>query len=161
MGLLNLRRVKNHFCVSLLLSFVLTGCMTTQTSSSAGLGGITVQNSNPSAIIAAARTVFAQSGYSMSSIDYPTAISFDKPAGSLGEVIYGSYGVTTTIRVKLSLVPLPGTNDYRLKASIFRVSDAGQAGFEESTKMLGLWSGEFKPLLRQVQSQAAGAGRGA
>jgi hypothetical protein len=153
--------VKNQFRVSLLVSFVLTGCMATQTSSSAGLGAITVQNTNPSAIIAAARSVFGQSGYSMSSIEYPTAISFDKPAGRLGELVYGSYGVTTTIRVKLSLVPLPGKNDYRLKASVSRVSDAGEAGFEESTKMLGLWSGEFKPLLRQVQSQAAGAGRGA
>jgi hypothetical protein len=134
--------------------------MTTQTSSSGGIGGITVQNTNASTIIAAAKTVFAQSGYSMSSVEYPTAISFDKLAGRLGELMYSSYGVTTTIRVKLSLVPIPGTNDYRLKASVFRVSDAGEAGFEESTKMLGLWSGELKPLLRQVQSQAAGAGLG-
>jgi hypothetical protein len=156
----NLRRVNRRFCVFLLLSFVFTGCMTTQTSSSGGMGGITVQNTNASAIIAAAKTVFARSGYSMSSVEYPTAISFDKLAGRLGELMYSSYGVTTTIRVKLSLVPIPGTNDYRLKASVFRVSDAGEAGFEESTKMLGLWSGELKPLLRQVQSQAAGAGPG-
>ena len=134
--------------------------MTTQTSSSGGTGGITVQNTNPGAIIAAARSVFAQSGYSMSSIDYPTAISFDKPAGRLGELVYGSYGVTTTIRVKLSLLPIPGTNDYRLKPNLSRVSDAGAAGFEESTKMLGIWTGEFKSLLRQIQSRAAGVGAG-
>ncbi|HEY5811364.1 MAG TPA: hypothetical protein VIT23_01775, partial [Terrimicrobiaceae bacterium] len=104
--------------------------------------------------------VFAQSGYSVSSVDYPASISFDKPAGKLGELMYGSYDVTTTIRTKLSLVQIPATNDYRLKTSVSRVSDAGQAGFEDSTKMLGLWSTEFKPLLRQIQAQAAGAGAG-
>ena len=99
-----------------------------------------------------------ESGYTISGVDYPSTISFDKPAGKLGELMYGSYGTTTTVRVKLSLVPIPGTNDYWLKPSVFRVSDAGEAGFEDSTKMLGLWSGEFKPLLRQIQAQAAGAG---
>jgi hypothetical protein len=152
--------VNKPFSVSLLLSFVLTGCLTAPTSSSGGLGGITVQNTSPSAIIGAAKTVFAQSGYSLSSIDYPDSISFDKPAGRLGELMYGSYGETTTIRVKLSLMLIPRTNDYRLKSSVSRVSDAGQAGFEDSTTMLGLWSAEFKPLLRQIQAQAGGAGPG-
>jgi hypothetical protein len=119
-----------------------------------------VQNTSPSAIIGAAKTVFVQSGYSLSSIEYPDSISFDKPAGKLGELMYGSYGETTTIRVKLSLVHIPRTNDYRLKSSVSRVSDAGQAGFEDSTTMLGLWSAEFKPLLRQIQAQAGGAGPG-
>lgn len=155
-----LRRVNMPFCLSLLLSLVLAGCLTTPTSSSGGMGGITVQNTNPSAIIAASQTAFAQSGYSVSSVNFPTSISFDKPAGKLGELMYGSYGVTTTIRAKLSLVQIPGTTDYRLKTDVSRVSDAGEAGFEDSTKMLGLWSGEFKPLLRQIQAQAAGAGPG-
>ena len=148
------------FSVSLLLCFILASCLTKPTSNSGGIGGTKVQNTNPSAIIAAARTVFAESGYTISGVDYPSTISFDKPAGKLGELIYGSYGTTTTVRVKLSLVPIPGTNDYWLKPSVFRVSDAGEAGFEDSTKMLGLWSGEFKPLLRQIQAQAAGAGPG-
>ena len=134
--------------------------MTTSTSSSGGIGGTTVQNTNPGAIFAAAKAAFAQSGYSVSSVEYPNAISFDKPAGKLGELMYGSYGATTTLRVKLSVVRIPGTNDFRLKPSVFRVSDAGEAGFEDSTKMLGLWSGEFKPLLRQIQADAAGAGPG-
>lgn len=146
------------FPASLLLAIVLTGCLTTPVSSS---GGITVQNTNPSAIIGAAQSVFAQSGYSVSAVHYPDSISFDKPAGKLGELMYGSYGETTTIRVKLSLTPIPGTNDYRLGSSVFRVSDAGEEGFEDSTKMLGVWSAEFKPLLREIQAQAAGAGPGA
>jgi hypothetical protein len=153
-------RVNKPFSVSLLLCFILASCLTKPTSNSGGIGGTKVQNTNPSAIIAAARTVFAESGYTISGVDYPSTISFDKPAGKLGELMYGSYGTTTTVRAKLSLVRVPGTNDYWLKPSVFRVSDAGEAGFEDSTKMLGLWSGEFKPLLRQIQAQAAGAGPG-
>jgi len=38
------------------------------------------------------------------------------------------------------------------------VSDAGEAGFEDSTKMTGLWSGEFLLLLQKIKAQAAGAG---
>ena len=94
-------RVNKLFSVSLLLCFIVTGCLTKSTSNSGGIGGTKVQSTNPSAIIAAARTVFAQSGYTIGGVDYPSTISFDKPAGKLGELIYGSYGVTTTVRVKL------------------------------------------------------------
>jgi len=41
------------------------------------------------------------------------------------------------------------------------VSDAGEAGFEDDTQMLGMWSGQFGPLLQQIRAQAAGAGPGA
>jgi hypothetical protein len=124
------------------------------------MGAITVKNTNVSAILNAAQSVFSESGYTVSGSNYPQSVSFDKPSGSLGKLMYGSYGVTTTIRVTLSMIPLPGTNDYRLSPQVSRVSDAGEAGFEDSNKMLGLWSGEFKPLLRKVAAQAGGAGPG-
>jgi hypothetical protein len=38
------------------------------------------------------------------------------------------------------------------------VTDAGEAGFEDSRAMLGLWSGEFKPLLQKISAEAANAG---
>jgi len=38
------------------------------------------------------------------------------------------------------------------------VTNAGQAGFEDSRKMLGLWSGEFMPLMRKISAEAGGAG---
>ena len=119
---------------------------------------MTVANSNPSAIISAAQTVFAGSGYTPSGSNFPQSVSFDKPAGAFGKIMYGSYGVTTTVRVKLSLIQIPGTNNYRLSTRVSRVSDAGEAGFEDDQRMLGVWSGEFKPLLRQIVTQASGAG---
>ena len=72
--------------------------------------------------------------------------------------MYGSYGVTTTIRATVVIVPVPGTNNYQLRTRVSRVSDAGQAGFEDDQKMLGLWSTQFKPLLEKISAQAANAG---
>lgn len=130
-----------------------TGCVATKVDSG---GGFTAKNTNVNAIIAAANDVFPQYGYSVGPVNYPDSISFDKPAGAFGKLLYGSYGVTTTMRAKLVMTPV-GANNYRLSAKLSRVSDAGEAGFEEARNM-PLWSGEFNPILRQIASQAGGAG---
>lgn len=119
-------------------------------------GGFTATNTNVGAIMDAANAIFPQYGYTNSLTSYPDSISFDKPAGAFGKLLYGSYGVTTTMRAKLTITPV-GTNDYRLSVKFARVSDAGEAGFEEARHM-PLWSGEFNPILRQIVSQASGAG---
>lgn len=77
---------------------------------------MTVSNTNVTAIIAAANGVFAQSGYSPGPANYPDSVSFDKPAGAFGQLAYGSYGTTTTIRARVSMTPIPGTNDFRISA---------------------------------------------
>lgn len=131
----------------------LAGCLV---SPAGGPGTITVTNSNPTAIIAAANDIFPRYGYTMGTVSFPDSVSFDKPAGAFGKLLYGSYGTTTSVRATVVISPAGG-NDYRLGAKVARVSDAGEAGFEDSTSM-NLWSGEFKPLLRQVAAQASGAG---
>ncbi len=142
----------------LLVVLALTGCLTTPVGRTGGPGAFTVQNTNPSAIVDAAGAIFPRYGYTVGPVNFPTSISFDKPAGSFDKLLYGSYGVTTSVRVKLVMTPIPGSNDYRLSTKVYRVSDAGQAGFEESTKMMSLWSSEFKPILRDIAAQAGGAG---
>jgi hypothetical protein len=62
------------------------------------------------------------------------------------------------VRAKLIMTPLTG-NDYRIGVRVSRVTDAGEAGFEENRKMIGLWSGQFGPLLKKIQAQAANAGQ--
>jgi hypothetical protein len=143
-------------CTLALLLFA--GCLATPVSKSGGIGSVTVSNTNVNAIISAANNVFPQYGYTMGPINYPDSVSFDKPAGAFGKILYGSYGVTTTMRVTMTMVDLPGSNDYQLRTRVSRVSDAGEAGFEDSNKMMGLWSGEFKPLLEKISAQASGAG---
>lgn len=135
---------------------MLGGCLTAPVAKSGGPGS--VPNSNPSAIIAAAQSVFADSGYSVGPANFPDSISFDKPAGGFGQAMYGSYGVTTTVRVKLLIMPISGTNNYQLRTQVSRVSDAGEAGFEDTEKMAGMWSSQFNPLLRKIAQQAANAG---
>jgi hypothetical protein len=144
--------------ICIIATLLFSGCMTTPVAKTGGLGAVTVTNSNPLAITNAAQGVFAQYGYTPGPGEFPDWISFDKPAGGFGKLMYGSYGVTTTIRTRVNITQIPGTNDYRLSARPTVVSDAGEAGFEDSRRMMGLWSGQFGPLLKQVQAQASGAG---
>ncbi len=142
--------------VPLVCSLFLIGCLTTPVAKPGGAG--VVPNTNPFAIITAAQSVFAEYGYTPGPSSFPDSISFDKPAGGFGKLMYGSYGVTTTVRSTLLIVQVPGTNDYQLRTKVSRVSDAGEAGFEEDEKMLGAWSAQFKPLLEKISLQAANAG---
>lgn len=142
----------------LLFALALAGCLTTPVADTGGPGATTVPNTNVTALISAAQDVFAQYGYSPGPLSYPDSIAFDKPSGAFGKILYGSYGTTTSVRVTLRMIPVDGSNDYRLATRVSRVTDAGEAGFEDSQKMLGLWSGEFGPLLQKIKAEAANAG---
>lgn len=145
------------FLVSALL---LSGCLTTPVDRSGGIGARTVSNTNPSAIVAAAQTAFADRGYTLGPANFPDSVSFDKPSGAFSKLLWGSYLNTLSVRATLHMRPIPGTNDYRIFVSLARVTDAGQAGFEDSTRMAGVWNGEFTPILRDIQSAAANSGTG-
>lgn len=122
------------------------------------MGSTTVTNSNPTAIIAAAQTVFPQAGYQLAASNYPYSISFDKGSSRFANIMWGSYGNPQTIRVQVNINPIPGTNNYRLVPKAFSVSSAGEAGFESQRPLAGFWAGEFGSLLKQVADQAGGAG---
>ncbi len=137
---------------------LLTGCLTTPVESSGGPGAVTITNTNPAAIVAAAQAVFPNYGYSLGPANFPDSVSFDKPGGAFNNLLWGSSMRPVTIRAKVTMTPIPGGNDYRVGVRVSRVTSAGEAGFEDSTRMMSLWSSEFGPILRQVQAQAAGAG---
>lgn len=141
-----------------LIPLLFTSCLVTPVEKSGGIGSVTVSNSNPVAIISAAQAVFPQYGYRTHVTKFPASVSFDKDSNQLANVMWGSYGDPQTIRVKIRIVPIPGTNDYRISPRVFTVSDAGEAGFESKRPLIGLWSGEFGPLLKKVATQAGGAG---
>jgi hypothetical protein len=146
-----------RLCGVLLVALLLSGCLTTPVSDSGGLGSVTVKNSNPGAIVAAAQSVFPAHGYTCSGAGL-SSVSFDKNSNQLANVLWGSYGCPQTIRVKVKIVQIPGTNDYRISPKTYTVSDAGEAGFESKRALMGLWNGEFGPLLKNVASQASGSG---
>ena len=136
----------------------MSGCLVSPVSQSGGMGSVTVTNSNPNAIVAATQTVFPRAGYQLSGSNYPYSISFDKASSRIANIMWGSYGNPQTIRVRVSINQVPGTNNYRLVPKVFSVSSAGESGFEDQRPLAGLWSGEFGPLLKQVATQAGGAG---
>ena len=141
-----------------LLSLLLNGCLVTPVEKSGGMGSVTVTNSNPQEIVEAAQNVFSQYGYSFSGSHYPTSVSFDKGSDKFANVMWGSYGNPQTIRVKVSIIPIPRSNNYRLSPRVFTVSSAGEAGFESKRPLVGLWNSQFGPLLQRVSTQASGAG---
>ena len=132
----------------------LAGCLSTPIASSGGIGAITVKNTSVDRVISAAQTVFAGRGYTLSDSDYPESVSFDKPAGSFGNAMWGSYGNPQSIRVKIAMVPIPMTSDIRLEPRVYSVGDAGEAGFDNERPLIGLWNAEFGPMLKQVASLA-------
>lgn len=144
--------------VTSLASLLLTGCLTQSVSSSGGLGSITVKNSNPSAIISATQEVFPNYGYTPHGGNGVSSVSFDKDSNKLANVLWGSYNCPQTLRVKVRIVQIPGTNDYRISPQVYTVSDKGEAGFESKRALAGVWGAEFGPLLKKVASQAGGAG---
>ncbi|MDX2079764.1 MAG: hypothetical protein SFU53_03190 [Terrimicrobiaceae bacterium] len=144
--------------VPILLCLLLAGCMTTPVSQSGGLGAITIENTNVNAIIGAAQVVFPDYGYSIGPSDYPAWIAFDKPGGAFGNIMWGSYGRPVSIRARLVMTPIGGTNDYRVAVRVSRVLNNGEFGFEDDRRISGLWAGEFRPILRRIESGAAGAG---
>ena len=132
----------------------LAGCLSSPIASSGGIGAITVKNTSVDRAISAAQTVFAGRGYTLSDSDYPESVSFDKPAGSFGNAMWGSYGNSQSIRVKIAMVPIPMTSDIRLEPRVYSVGDAGEAGFDNERPLIGLWNAEFGPMLKQVASLA-------
>jgi len=135
----------------------LAGCLASPVEKSGGPGSITVPNTTPPAILSAAREVFARYGYSPSGGNFPRNIAFERPAGRTGELMFGGFGQTTTIRVQIDLVPLPSSHDIRLMTRVYRVNNAGRAGFESETPMLRVWSSQFNAALREIQMTAANA----
>lgn len=142
-----------------ILCIALPGCLTSPVAHSGGIAAVTVPNTNPEALMAAAQSVFAESGYTVGPVDFPNSISFDKPAGGFGQAMWGSYGETTTYRARMAMIPMGG-NDYRISVSLFIVNDAGETGFESAHGTLIPWSAEFLPLLNKIKAQAANAGPG-
>ncbi len=132
----------------------LAGCLSSPISSSGGIGAVTVKNTSVDRVISAAQTVFAGRGYTLSDSDYPESVSFDKPAGSFGNAMWGSYGDPQTIRVKIAMVPIPMTSDIRLEPRVYSVGDAGEAGFDSERPLIGLWNAEFGPMLKQIAGLA-------
>lgn len=142
---------------SLAAALFLSGCLTSRVENSGGPGSITIPNTNRDAIRAAANAVFARYGYSPGRPSTPDSISFQRPAGRTGEALFGSAGQSTNFRVNMRIVPIPGTNDFRVMTQVYRMN-VSRPGFESETPMMRLWSSQFRSALRDIKAEAANAG---
>ena len=138
--------------------WALAGCLASPVKRSGGPGSVTIPDTNPRAITAAARQVFARYGYAPGPSGFPRWISFERAAGRTGEIIFGGPFGDTAFRVRLDMIPIPGTRDIRVLPTVRRVSNAGRAGFERETGMLRMWSAQFGSALRDIRDLAAHAG---
>lgn len=144
---------------SLLCTLLLAGCLVTPVSESGGMGSVTVINSNPGAIIAAAQSIFPDYGYSPAfGGDGVSSVCFDKNSNKVANVIWGSDGDPQTLHLKVKIVQIPGTNNYRISPKVSTISDQGEAGFESKHKLNGLWASQFSPIMKKVAAKASGAG---
>lgn len=140
------------------LAFLGAGCIVTSPGGGGGFGATTIPNTNPTAIIQAANSAFYDAGYSPSLANYPESVSYDREAGSFGQLMYGSWDEKASYRATLHMRPQGNGTNYRVWVTVARVNNAGMAGFEDSTPMMSLWAGEFNPVVRKIKEQAANAG---
>jgi hypothetical protein len=146
------------FLLALGLVFGGGGCIVSSPGGGGGFGATTIPNTNPTAIIQAANGAFSDAGYSISLANYPESVSYDREAGSFGQLMYGSYGQSASYRATLHMRPVGSGSDYRVWVTVARVNNAGEAGFEDTTPMMSLWAAEFNPVVRQIKAQASNAG---
>ena len=149
--------MKYFTTLEIIVPFPSSGCLTTQVDQSEGLCSVTVKNSNPSAITAATQSVFPNYGYTCHSLKFHS-LSFDMSSDQFANIMWGSYDRPQTLRLKVTIIPIPGTNDYRISPKVYSVNEKGEAGFQNKRALSGLWGGEFGPLLKQISRQASGAG---
>jgi hypothetical protein len=158
--MLDAPRSMNRIVQALLLFLVaasLTGCLVSPVENSGGPGATTVKNSNPTAIFAAARQVFARYEYRPGPSNFPNLMTFDRAAGTAGELAFGSPMRSTDFRVQIQVLRIPGSNDFRLIPRVSRVNSAGRPGFERETQMLRTWSHQLRPLMREIRNLAQNA----
>lgn len=139
------------------MAMAFAGCLFRPMESSGATGSTTVRDTTPEAIRRAAVPVFARHGYAERGSRFPSSLTFERPAGKVGEFFFGSFSQTTTFRVVLQLVPLAESRDIRIIPGIYRVNRTGVAGFESDTRMLGMWSSQMRPIFREIDERATGA----
>jgi hypothetical protein len=151
-----MRHLHHTLLVAAILA--LSGCLATPVERSGGPGSVTISNTNPAAVRAAAVRAFARYGYTPGPSGFPRWITFQRPAGRNGTAAFGGPFTEVAIRVRLDIAPIPGTRDIRVMPSVHRVTSPGRAGFERETPMARLWSSQFRAALQDIQRNATGAG---
>jgi hypothetical protein len=135
--------------LAVILLAVGPGCQSSKGGSGA-FAAITIHDSSTSQVRETVMTVFGEKGFYDAS--RPGSWFLDRPTSKMGRLMHGGWFDADGVRerVKLRLIPL-SDGAYRIECTAVMVRDAGDAFFEEETRMTGLKSGPYEQLLEEVE----------
>lgn len=143
-----LRRTGSTLLLATLALTLASGCSSTK-STSQTFAAVTLEGHSSETIRQSVADVFTNEGFFR--VSRPGQWIYDRPTSAMSQAIHGGWFDWGTVRerVRLRLVPL-GDDLYRLEAKAVIVRDAGEAFFEEETRMTRLRSGPYQKLLDRV-----------
>ncbi len=142
------------FCTfALLIAAALAAGCQTGGPASASFASVTIPGKTPQEICNTTGAVFQEDGYQVMSLN-PSAMIFQKEASKGTSIAYNGMvnthsGAVTLIRVRAELVPL-GAGSHRLQCQASIVRGAGDAFFEDESKLTNLRSRPYQNLLDKV-----------
>ncbi len=142
------------------VAVVLTACHTTNNptateAAAEAIAAVQIRGNTPGQITQVATEVFQAHGYARGS-KRVGGLVFEKPAGKMSNLAYGSWVGDTPVwtRVKLSMVST-GEAEYTLACRAFHVRDKGSS-MEEEIKIGRMGSGPYQKLLDEVAARFRG-----
>ncbi len=142
------------FVLTALVSFLLTGCHTTNNPAAAeasadATAAVQIRGNTPGQISQVATEVFENHGYTRPS-KQSGALVFEKPGSKLSNLAYGNWMGDSPIwiRVKLSIVPT-GEQQYSLLCTAYHIRDRGSST-EEQMKVNRVSSGPYQKILDEI-----------
>jgi len=138
--------------VLFVIATALCGCRLGEPKSS-GFASVVIPGHSADEISKAAGAVFQEDGYQVASLNTDGMV-FQKQGSRGQDIAYNGmvgsyYGEVSVTRVRAQIVDL-GAGSYRLQCQAYVVRNAGDAVFEDESRLLNVRSGPYQSLLNKV-----------
>ena len=134
-----------------LLPWSFSGCKSGTTSGSSHFAGIIIANHTMDEIRTAAITVFTEHFYHVK-VSGPDILVFEKAGSTMDNVLYGDWGPSVTLRVKLYITSASSVS-YQVTAQAYMVREAGDTRIEDEQRLTKLRRGPYQKLLEEVKAR--------
>jgi hypothetical protein len=119
----------------------------------ASFASVIIKGKTPEEICQTTAAVFQEDGFQVGVV-MPSNMVFQKEGSRGQSLAYGgvvdtTYGSTTMVRVKASLVDL-GASGQRLQCQAYMVRNANDSFFEDESRLLNIHGGKYQGLLNKV-----------
>jgi hypothetical protein len=138
--------------ITVFCAFVVSGCHLFSPGS-ASFASVTITNRSPAEIGVAVGQVFQEDGYTLRTSKDGQWV-FEKEGTRANDLAYNGLvathnGSRTAVRVRMDLVEL-GNDSRRLQCQAYMVRNAGEAFFEDESRVANIRSGPYQSLLDKV-----------